>query len=1477
LSLTVSSATGRAATRPRVTTWAEHLALAVVAFIPQLLSRPGVVVGDTKSYLYLDPSRYLRQSTSLWDPTVGLGTLTHQQIGYLYPMGAFYWVVHVLHVPLWVGQRLWVGALLFGAGTGVLFLCRTIGLDGPGRFVASFAFMLTPYFLQYAGRISALLLPWAGLGWLLALVIRAVRTGGWRYPALVALVWLTVSGISASGALYVAVAPTLWLLYAVLIAKEHTWRQVWSAAWRVFILTVFVSVWWVVPLLVESKFGIDVLNYTESVPTVAQTSLASEVLRGLGSWFFYGSDGLGQWAGTSVGFARDIWLLVASFAVPTLAMGAAVVVRWRHRAFFVLTLVVAMVLAVGPHPYLTPSVIGGLLKIVMTRTSLGLAARSTDRATPAVVLSLAMLLGAGVTALTRRVRVAGLVSAVLALGVVAAANPPVWNGTTVLDRYTEPASPPGYVLAAAKALDSEHTDSGVLAIPQNAFGIGSPYRYGTLTDSIWPGVLSRPFVQGGQVPLGTLAGFDLLYGLDNPMQNQTENPAAIAPLARLMGAGDVLVQNDIQYELYNQVQPRALRALLDPTPTGLGPPKDYGAPHPSVPVIPVVDASVLATSPDVSWPSPVQVMSVANPRSVVRGESSTGAVIVDGDGEGVNAAAGLGLLDTRAPVLYAATLDTHPGTLAAADRGGATLVVTDTNRKRSFGYEALSQTGPTLGAAAPQPVNNLDIFGKKVTPGSQTTSSITGVQSVSALPTKASNAPVMAIDGLPDTAWETTPGALPHGDWWQVTLNQPITTNHITIVQAQPGDYQYDRWITKVQLTFDGQPGEHVKLGPASHTSSGQRISFSSRTFTTLRITIGGATLGNAGSKVIAASSPVGLSEVKIGNVRADQTINMPRDLLSDAGTASKSQPLDLVMTRERSAITTPQLDPEPILARAFTLPTARRFTLSGTARVDPSVADNTVDTVVGRPGPANGVVAYSSSRLIGDIRDTASAALDGNPSTMWSPGFGAPSQVGAWIQVNLPRSTAVNHLDLQIVADGYHSVPTALRVTSCAHLGTDSRCPSSGSQTRDVTLPPIADGRRQNTTVGVPVSFAALTGRYFTFTVTGARLETTKNPTPIALPLGIAELGIPGVEVAPAPAGMPDPCRSDLLSIDGHPVSIRVTGSTQAALAGQGLAVQPCGPDAVGITLGPGRHVVKSTDGAATGIGVDQLMLASAPVATAPPSVPVVHVTSSTTTSFQVRITGATKPFWLVLGESLNNGWEATVAGHATTLGTPTLIDGFANGWLVDPATFAGSSHSGGSAKAQTLSVTLRWAPQSTVTEALVVSAAAVVLCLGLVLWPRRRRVAHGRRSRAMASAGATVVDAPASRDSTSGDEDLVPVLVNPFAPAPVLPIGEALVVALITGLATATILPKAPIGFLVALVALVALVLPRGRSGFAVLVPGLCAVAAAYVVVEQATKHFTAAGWTNHFEAASVAVWTALALLAADVVAELVRRPRR
>ena len=95
-------------------------------------SDPGVITANTKPYLYLDPTKFLSQVPFLWNPTVALGTVTHEYIGYLLPMGPFFALTYVLHIPTWIAQRLWLGSILFVAGVGILYLCRTMRLRGPG-------------------------------------------------------------------------------------------------------------------------------------------------------------------------------------------------------------------------------------------------------------------------------------------------------------------------------------------------------------------------------------------------------------------------------------------------------------------------------------------------------------------------------------------------------------------------------------------------------------------------------------------------------------------------------------------------------------------------------------------------------------------------------------------------------------------------------------------------------------------------------------------------------------------------------------------------------------------------------------------------------------------------------------------------------------------------------------------------------------------------------------------------------------------------------------------------------------------------------------------------------------------------------------------------------------------------------------------------------------------------------------------------
>ena len=403
-----------AGARRRLGAWLTLVIPALVAYVPLLLTQPGEVGADTKTYLYLNPGKVLAEAPYVWNSQIGMGTVTHQYIGYLWPMGPFYWVFDQLGVPDWVAQRLWLGTVMVAAGLGVRYLCRTLGWGNGGQaedgtdqraawggvLVASLAYMLSPYLLEYAARISVILLPWAALPWMIALTARALRRGGWRYPALFALVVLTVGGINATALIMIGTGPLLYVAWAVFVEHEVSVREALATVGRIGVLTIGTSLWWIAGLWAEGKYGLPVTRYTETYRTVAEVSSAQEVLRGLGYWFFYGDDKLGPWTAPSATYTTNLAAVSLSYAVPVLAIVAAALVRWRYRALFIGIVVVGAFTAVASHPWSNPSLLGALFK-AFSRTDAGLALRSTPRAVPLVVLGLAMLLGAGVSALGR--------------------------------------------------------------------------------------------------------------------------------------------------------------------------------------------------------------------------------------------------------------------------------------------------------------------------------------------------------------------------------------------------------------------------------------------------------------------------------------------------------------------------------------------------------------------------------------------------------------------------------------------------------------------------------------------------------------------------------------------------------------------------------------------------------------------------------------------------------------------------------------------------------------------------------------------------------------------------------------------------------------------------------------------------------------------------------------------------------------------
>ena len=176
-------------------------------------------------------------------------------------------------------------------------------------------------------------------------------------------------------------------------------------------------------------------------------------------------------------------------------------------------------------------------------------------------------------------------------------------------------------------------------------------------------------------------------------------------------------------------------------------------------------------------------------------------------------------------------------------------------------------------------------------------------------------------------------------------------------------------------------------------------------------------------------------------------------------------------------------------------------------------------------------------------------------------------------------------------------------------------------------------------------------------------------------------------------------------------------------------------------ITLAAGTHVIRTSEGVRTGLQLDRLVLASGgrrkPArsasdgrvtglgATAPPA-PKVTVVHNGETHMRVHVSGATTPFWLVLGESQSAGWKAATRTPAASARS-RLVDGYTNGWLVRP------THS-------SFDVVLEWTPQRTVWAAVWISALAALLCFAIIGWALVRRPARPRRSRLPTASDADV-----------------------------------------------------------------------------------------------------------------------------------------
>jgi hypothetical protein len=190
-----------------------------------------------------------------------------------------------------------------------------------------------------------------------------------------------------------------------------------------------------------------------------------------------------------------------------------------------------------------------------------------------------------------------------------------------------------------------------------------------------------------------------------------------------------------------------------------------------------------------------------------------------------------------------------------------------------------------------------------------------------------------------------------------------------------------------------------------------------------------------------------------------------------------------------------------------------------------------------------------------------------------------------------------------------------------------------------------------------------------------------------------------------------------------------------------------------------------------------------------------------------EIEVAAGAEPFWVVLGQSASDGWSARVDG--ATVGPRTLVDGYANGWLVTPD---------GPGR---VDVELRWRPQRLVWGGLALSGVAVAGCLALLLVGRRRERPPVLEAR-------PAVGWPGARAGAPGV--------------------AAVTVAAVLVAAGATAVASVPVALAAAALTLVAGSVPRGRR----LLP--VAAVAALVLSRPLERPMLA--------------WLAVALLAADLL---------
>lgn len=1199
----------RAIRRPSAEAWI-FAGLAVLLAVAVFANDWGLLTFDTKPELYLAPWDTLQRYLSAWRPDPHLGTPNYH-IGFA-PVVAVVALIQSAGIEAWAAARVLRFGLLLLGGWGAVRLFNELAEEhgGPaGRITAAAVFVANPHAIV-SGATLPVLLPYAFLPWMVLAFLRTLRRpGSWRPPAAFAIAFFLMGGMNAG------VLPLLQLLalpavmgYERLINHRRLRSQL-GGLLRCGLLTVFVSLYWLVPTALSSGAGADVAINTERPEHVASTTSYSESLRLLGMWTMYGRFFGRLLTETFADYLINLWAVVATFAIPVLAAVAALASRARARLLAVLLLALSVPVMVGMFPPSSPTPFGRALQAAFQQIPAAMAFRTTNKAGSVAALAVTLLLALGMAALwRRRASLAPSTRGGLIVGltaVVAGASLPAWTGNL----HPESLPIPDYWHEAALDIDAGPQDHRVLFLPGQSL---ARYRWGHEgVDDLDGSLFTRPVVWRPTVPAGSPEAANFLTGVDVPL-NQGALPRGALPIvARYLGADDILVRHDTEWERVGSARPAALAALVE-VEDDLERAARYGEPGQFT--RPESGAFGVDPEPIEGELPPLERYRVADPRPIVRAESVAGTLLVDGDNFALPAMAGAGLLD-RQPA-YRLLGGMAIWQLEQALDDGARVVMTDTNRRRDWdvqktgdGYSVTLQASDQVDAGRTRTLYD--------DPDRQTVTVLEGVKSVTATASGSPfgpspiGRPEFAFDGETRTAWIFGAFNTVGGQSLTVEFEQPQTISRITLRPYREQGAQ----IAKVRL----QVGETELEVPVPDESLVEATFPPTETSSvTLEVT---GVRGEGGN-------PVGFREIDVPGVRVAAVARLPQTLSRLAENLSPDYrdrlaraPLDILLTRQAGKPDVPGDDEESRLERMFTLPAERRFEFSGTATVG-DLSDLAIDELAGVEGP---VRAWSSSRLLDAPDLRASQALDGRSDTAWAPNFGG---IGEWIQVELPPEE-IDHV--VIVQEGPGEVRELITAV-------DLDFGDGEPPLRAELDGPVAR-------VGFPVR-----------EVERLRVTVTRTQQGGGQ-VRISELRVGSARMPALPPDTPLTACTPMMNINGFPVNARLEGTVADLERASSLPLRSC----EGLELGEGEHRLRAGDGWL----IDNLRLRSGGRGSRPAPAPETRLVASEPSRFVADIAQADAPYYLSSGQAFDERWTATTDGRS--LGPPIVVNGYAAGWRVD------------------------------------------------------------------------------------------------------------------------------------------------------------------------------------------------------------------